>query len=46
MEASLNDQKLFEARDKTFGNSGSVGIWTEADSITAFYELTASVLKE
>ncbi|MCS6329480.1 MAG: hypothetical protein H8K06_20740 [Nitrospira sp.] len=46
MEVFLDDKKLFEARDKTFAKSGPVGIWTKADSLTAFFELTASVLKK
>jgi hypothetical protein len=46
IEVSFNGRKLFEARDKTFQKSGAVGITTEADSLTAFYELTVSDVKE
>jgi hypothetical protein len=45
IEVSLNGRKLSDARDRTFQKSGAVGIWTKADSVTAFYELNASVLK-
>ncbi|HEY4405673.1 MAG TPA: family 16 glycoside hydrolase [Xanthobacteraceae bacterium] len=35
----LNDQALIDQRDSRFA-SGSVGLWTKADSVTAFDELT------
>lgn len=35
----LNDQMLMDRRDSRFA-SGRIGLWTKADSITAFDELT------
>jgi hypothetical protein len=37
---SLNDNLLFEADDRTFRNVGKVGLWTKADSVTYFDDLT------
>jgi hypothetical protein len=36
----LNDTLLFEADDPTFRNAGKVGLWTKADSVTSFDDLT------
>ena len=36
----LNDQQLYEVEDKTFETAGKVGVWTKADSVTAFDTLT------
>jgi hypothetical protein len=33
---SFNGQKLFDAEDSTFTESGKVGLWTKADSVTYF----------
>jgi len=35
-EVSFNGEKLFDVEDSTFRESGSVGLWTKADSITHF----------
>jgi hypothetical protein len=32
----FNGQKLFEVEDATFSEAGLVGVWTKADSVTAF----------
>ena len=32
----LNGKALFEVEDGTFGDAGRVGLWTKADSVTAF----------
>ncbi len=32
----LNGRHLFEVEDATFAEAGSVGLWTKADSVTAF----------
>jgi hypothetical protein len=32
----LNGQPLFEVQDSTFTKPGRVGLWTKADSVTAF----------
>src|SRR5215471_9393315 len=39
----LNDQSLIDRRDNRYA-SGRVGLWTKADSITAFDELTVTPL--
>jgi hypothetical protein len=39
----LNDQALIDRRDSRFV-SGSIGLWTKADSVTAFDELTITPL--
>ena len=36
----LNGERLFEVEDDTFPEAGKVGLWTKADSVTAFDELT------
>jgi hypothetical protein len=36
----LNDTLLFEADDRTFSGAGKVGLWTKADSVTHFDDLT------
>ena len=40
---SLNGQALFEVEDATFTGPGRVGVWTKADSVTQFDDLTISV---
>ena len=37
---SLDGVKLFEVRDETFTAPGKVGVWTKADSVTWFDDLT------
>jgi hypothetical protein len=37
---SLNGQGLYQVEDATFGGAGKVGLWTKADSITYFDDLT------
>jgi hypothetical protein len=39
----LNDQRLIDQRDRRF-TSGRIGLWTKADSITAFDDLTVTPL--
>jgi hypothetical protein len=36
------DKKIIDAHDGTFGDAGKVGVWTKADSVTYFDDLTAS----
>lgn len=36
----LNNTPLFEAMDRTFGSPGKIGLWTKADSVTSFDDLT------
>ncbi len=39
----LNDSLLFEADDRTFSGVGKVGLWTKADSVTYFDDLTVKM---
>jgi hypothetical protein len=41
----LNDQALIDERDSRFA-SGRIGLWTRADSMTAFDDLTVTQLNE
>ena len=36
----LDGAHLFDVRDATFSGPGKVGLWTKADSVTAFDDLT------
>lgn len=46
IKVSLEDRILIEVSDRTIEGPGAVGLWTKADSVTAFYELTIVVLRE
>ena len=39
-EVYVNGSKLYEVEDTTFGQAGKVGVWTKADSVTQFDDLT------
>jgi hypothetical protein len=39
-EVYLNGTKLYEVEDTTFTQPGKVGVWTKADSVTQFDDLT------
>ena len=39
-EVHLNGAKLYEVEDATFAQPGKVGVWTKADSVTQFDDLT------
>ena len=39
-EVYFNGSKLYEVEDTTFGHAGKVGVWTKADSVTQFDDLT------
>lgn len=39
-EVYFNGAKLYEVDDATFGQPGKVGVWTKADSVTQFDDLT------
>lgn len=41
-EVSLNGEKLYEVEDTTFTQAGKVGVWTKADSVTQFDDLTVT----
>ncbi len=38
--ASFNGKQLFEVEDSTFTDAGKMGLWTKADSVTLFDQLT------
>ena len=40
IEVYLNGTKLYEVEDTTFTAAGKVGVWTKADSVTCFDDLT------
>jgi hypothetical protein len=40
----FNGKKVIEAQDKTFSGGGKVGLWTKADSVTYFDDLTVTPL--
>ncbi len=42
---SLNGNALYEVEDKTFPGAGRIGLWTKADSVTMFDDLTITVIK-
>jgi len=39
----LNGKQLFEVEDSTFPDPGKVGVWTKADSVTYFDNLSVTV---
>lgn len=39
-EVYFNGAKLYEVEDNTFTQAGKVGVWTKADSVTQFDDLT------
>jgi hypothetical protein len=39
-KASFNGDQLFEVEDSTFTDAGMVGLWTKADSVTLFDQMT------
>jgi hypothetical protein len=41
-----NTQKVIDARDKTFTEPGKIGLWTKADSVTYFDDLTVEAKEE
>jgi hypothetical protein len=41
-EVYLNGTRLYEVEDTTFGQAGKVGVWTKADSVTQFDDLTVA----
>ena len=40
-----NGRQLFEVKDSTFPDAGKVGLWTKADSVTLFDEVTYGAAK-
>jgi hypothetical protein len=44
-KASFNGKQLFEVEDSTFTGAGKIGLWTKADSVTLFDQITYSETK-
>ncbi len=42
-EVHFNGTKLYEVEDTTFTQAGKVGVWTKADSVTQFDDLTVVI---
>jgi hypothetical protein len=42
-EVYFNGRKLYEVEDTTFTQPGRVGVWTKADSVTHFDDITVTV---
>jgi len=42
---SFNGKQVFEVEDSTFADAGKVGLWTKADSVTLFDEVTYGEMK-
>jgi len=45
IKVSCNGRPLIDVNDQTIQGSGAIGLWTKADSLTGFYDLTVSILK-
>ena len=43
--ASFNGKRLFEVEDSTFADAGKVGLWTKADSVTLFDQISYGEMK-
>jgi hypothetical protein len=41
-EVYFNGRKLYEVQDTTFAQAGRVGVWTKADSVTHFDDITVT----
>lgn len=46
IEVFMNGRKLFEVENETFSEAGTVGLWTKADAVTQFDDLTIAALVE
>ena len=44
LEVHFEGKKILEAKDATFSAAGKVGVWTKADSVTYFDDLTVTPL--
>ncbi len=44
IEVYFDGKKVLDARDATYGGAGKVGVWTKADSIIYFDDLSAQAL--
>jgi hypothetical protein len=46
IDVFFNGRELFSATDKTLADSGKVGLWTKADSLTYFDDLTIKLIPQ
>jgi hypothetical protein len=44
-EIYWNEKKVIDARDQTFKESGRIGVWTKADSLTYFDDLSVEAIE-
>ena len=42
----FDGKTLFTTSDKTFAGAGKIALWTKADSVTRFDQITVDVLPE
>ena len=42
IQVFYDGRKVIDAHDSTFSDAGKVGVWTKADSIVQFDDLTAT----
>jgi hypothetical protein len=42
---TYDGQQLFEVEDTTIAQAGMIGLWTKADSVTLFDDLTYGEIK-
>jgi len=40
----FDEKKILDAKEATFTEAGKVGVWTKADSVIQFDDLSASAL--
>ena len=45
IEAYLDDQKLLDTHDDTFLNPGGIGLWSKADAVSSFDNLSVKIKK-
>ena len=41
-EVYWDGKKVIDAKDETFADAGKVGVWTKADSVTYFDDISVS----
>lgn len=46
IQCSLNDEQLLDVKDDTFQEAGKIGLWTKADAVTSFDEVSVEELTE
>ena len=46
IRVSVDDTRVFEGKDNTYGAAGQIGVWIKADSVTYFDDLTVEALSQ